>query len=496
MQSLVHVSDVSFELPNGRTLLNHINFTLGPKLTALVGPNGVGKTTLAKIVAGIVEPTQGHVNSQAPIVLLSQREKAEEVPVYEYLVNRYSWSLLGENLLEGIDREALCSTLSGGQWMRVRLASAIDNQFLILDEPTNDLDRAARGFILNFLREYPYGALIISHDRECLSLCEDILELSNRGLTKYGGGWELYEETKTHELGNLEANLERAKRERDDAHAHRVELLEKQDKRNRRGKEQAKKGGMPKILLGGRKSRAQVTSGKANSETMNKLNEEIQSVYEAYNEIKIDPVIYADLVGKEIPNQKLVAEATNFNIRYEDWVYPKDLNFSWKGNIRLAIKGGNGSGKSTLIKAILGKEFETRGELKAGELKILYVDQACSILDEAQSVFENVRRVSELDDKDIRNGLAKLLFFGDSVFQVVKSLSGGERLRAALACGLLSTDKPELLILDEPTNNLDLGNINFLEKLLSEFKGALIVISHDEVFLEKCGIEEEIVLAD
>lgn len=494
MQSLIHVSDVSFELPNGRTLFHNINFTLNPQLTALVGPNGVGKTTLAKIIAGIVDPTHGHVNSHAPIVLLSQREKAEDIPVFEYLSTHYSWSLLGENLLEGIDRESLCSTLSGGQWMRVRLASSIDNQFLILDEPTNDLDREARRFILSFLREYPYGALIISHDRECLGLCEEVLELSNRGLSKYGGGWELYEETKSRERGSLEANLQLAKRERDESLAHRLEMLEKQDKRNRRGKEQAKKGGIPKILLGGRKRRAQVTSGKVDSETLGKLNQEIQSVYEAYNEIKIDPVIYADLVGKEIPNQKLVAEASDFNIRYVSWVYHSDLNFSWKGNIRLAIKGGNGSGKSTLIKAILGQDFETRGELKRGELRTLYVDQACSVLDESKSVFENVRRVSEMDDKEIRNGLAKLLFFGDSVFQEVRSLSGGERLRAALACGLLSTDKPELLILDEPTNNLDLGNINFLEKLLSEFKGALILISHDDIFLDECGVKEEIVL--
>lgn len=98
---------------------------------------------------------------------------------------------------------------------------------------------------------------------------------------------------------------------------------------------------------------------------------------------------------------------------------------------------------------------------------------------------------SNRDDKEIRNALAKFLFFDKAVFQLVATLSGGERLRAALACGLLNQNSPELLILDEPTNNLDLGNIKFIEGLVTQFKGALIIISHDEHFLDSCGIRED-----
>lgn len=494
MQSIITLSDVSFELENGRTLFQNISFSLEPKLTALVGPNGIGKTTLVKIIAGEYEATRGVVRCNTPISFIPQKESAPMIPVYEYLASNYSWSILGEKLLEGIDREAICSELSGGQWMRVRLANKIDEQFLILDEPTNDLDREGREALFNFLEDYTFGALIISHDRECLDLCDDILELSNQGLTKYGGGWENYEELKEDERERLAGNLDRAKRERKASEAEKKIQEERQNRRNKKGAEAAAKGGMPKILLGRRKQNAEATTGKVNSLTTEKINEKVREAHNAFNELKTDPVMYADLVGHGIPNQKLVAEGKGFNIKFTDWLYTEDLDFSFRGNIRVAFKGRNGSGKSSLIKAILGEKFETRGELRVGELKTLYLDQRCSVLDEEEDIFSNLRKSTSLGDIEIRNGLARFLFFGDSVFQKVKSLSGGERLRVALALGFLGEEKPELLILDEPTNNLDLGNIKFLENLVAEFKGALIIISHDEVFLEKAGVIDSLEL--
>jgi ATPase subunit of ABC transporter with duplicated ATPase domains len=188
-----------------------------------------------------------------------------------------------------------------------------------------------------------------------------------------------------------------------------------------------------------------------------------------------------------------VAEAVGFNVHFETWLYPRDLNFAWRGNVRIAIRGGNGTGKSTLIKALLGEAYDHRGELRRGHLQTLYVDQRCQILDEEKTLFENVREVSNLSESEIRNGLAKFLFAKDTVFQKVRELSGGERLRATLARGLLATTKPELLILDEPTNNLDLVNIQFLEQLIGQFRAALILISHDEIFLKNCRIESELI---
>ncbi len=491
MHSIVTARDVSFEVSGGRVLFNKINFTLDTKLTALVGPNGVGKTCLAKLISGEYEPSEGSIRRSASVGFFSRRDTPKSITVNEYLVNDYEWSLLKEKLLDGINRESLCTQLSGGQWMRVRLAKVINDQYLILDEPTNALDREGREAVMQFLRECPHGALLISHDRECLQLCENILELSNKGLSKFTGDWDSYEENKEKEFKKLESNLDQATRHRDQTFAERHEKIDQQEKRNRRGKLLGDRGGIPRILLGGMKRRAQVTTGKVDASTLEKANEGVREAYEAFQELKLNPLMYAEISGIEIPNQKLVAEARDFNVFYSDWLYPKDLNFSWRGNIRLAIKGKNGSGKSTLLKTLLNQtQPTTRGEFRRGNLKTLYIDQRCETLDDTLSVLENVRQTSLLDESEVRNQLAKFLFAKESVFQKVNSLSGGERLRASLAKGLLSTEKPELLILDEPTNNLDLQNIEFLEEVVSKFKGALIIISHDEVFLQNCNVND------
>lgn len=490
MASILTVSGVSFEFPNGHILFRGLHLTLPRGLSALVGPNGVGKTTLAGLLTGAIRPTAGSVRRQAPVTFLPQREDPPAQTVAEYLVSEYSWSRPGEALLEGIELDSLCPQLSGGQWMRVRLARALGDQYLILDEPTNDLDRGAREAVLRFLREREGGALVISHDREILAICGHIFELSNQGLREYGGGWEKYREERERERNNLTLALDEAERKRDAAARDQYEQRERQEKRNRRGAAQAAKGGIPAIIAGGLKRRAQATTGKIHTSTLERAEEAALAARKALGELKIDPVMYAEFMSEPLPNQKLVAEAKDFNIHRGRWLYERDLNFAWRGNLRLAIKGGNGSGKSSLIKALLGEHLETKGSLRAGGLRALYLDQRCAQLAEDQTVYENIRHASELVESEIRNALAKFLFAREAAFRPVKNLSGGERLRAALALAFLSRQKPEFLILDEPTNNLDLQNIEFLEGLVSAFRGPLLVVSHDESFLQNCGVEE------
>lgn len=491
MKSILSVRGLSFELPNGRPLFTHVNFNLSTQRTALVGPNGVGKTVLAKILGGELEPSSGEVLRTGAVSVFSQREIPKRISAQEYLFEKYSWSELGERLLEGIDLNTFCTDLSGGQWMRVRLARALDESFLILDEPTNDLDREGREALLHFLRNSHQGLLLISHDRECLGVCDEVLELSNRGLTKYGFGWSEYTNARREEREGLQKTLAVAKKARSSAALHREEQVLRQEKRNRRGSEMAARGGVPKILLGARKRNAEATTGKKDAETLARAEQSVRETHQALEEIKTDPTMYADLEGQSLPAQKLVAEAEGFNIHFAEWLFKEDLRFSWRGSVRLAIRGANGSGKSTLLKCLMGGSFSTRGEFRRGTLTTLYVDQRCAMLDEGKSIFENVRDHSDYSETEIRNGLAKFLFTKESVFQKVSTLSGGERLRVALACGFLRAAQPELLVLDEPTNNLDLPNIEFLENLVRRFKGALVVVSHDEVFLQNCELTEE-----
>jgi ATPase subunit of ABC transporter with duplicated ATPase domains len=492
MSSIVVAHDVSYELADGRELFNRLNFSLNAGLTALVGPNGVGKTILARLLAGELQPAHGVVRRHAPVALFAQRAIPPDVQVGQWLAETHEWSLLRERLLQGIDREISCRALSGGQWMRVRLARAIVEDFLILDEPTNDLDREGRELVAQFIRARRAGALLISHDRELLESCADFLELSHRGLAKFSGGWSAYLDARQHERDRLAASLDGARRDRDRIQAERSEQNERQEKRNRRGAQAAARGGQPRILLGGRKRRAQETTGRLNVAALERAEAAVREVRTALDELKIDPVMYADIASCSIPAQKLVAEAHGFNVRFRDWIYAQDLDFAWRGNVRVALRGANGAGKSVLLRALLGDELDTRGEWRRAPLATLFVDQRCSVLDDDRSVFDNVRAVSSATDSELRNGLARFLFAGDRAFQPVRQLSGGERLRAALARGFLSTFKPELMVLDEPTNNLDLANIEFLEAVVRRFDGAVVVVSHDERFLKGCELREEL----
>jgi ATPase subunit of ABC transporter with duplicated ATPase domains len=494
MSAIVSARGVGYEFSNGRNLFSNLNFSLEARLSALVGPNGVGKTCLARILAGDLEPTEGIVVRNGSVTLFPQRQEPVPVTVAEFLSAEDEWSLLREMLLQSVDLEATCTTLSGGQWMRVRLARVLDNQLLIMDEPTNDLDRDGREVLVQFLRQREGRALLISHDRECLQICEEILELSNRGISKFGGNWSAYMEAKERERERLRAALNLAKREREAALADGTEKLARQEKRNRRGAKSAARGGTPKILLGARKRRAQTATGRLDAVMQDRAEKAVREAHEALSEMKIDPIMYADLIGGELPAQKLVVEASGFNVRFQDWIYRHDLEFAWRGNVRVALRGANGSGKSTLLRAVRGERLEVRGQFCRGDLATLYLDQRCSLLDESKSVFDNVRVLSAASESEVRSGLAKFLFARESALQRVSDLSGGERLRAALARGFLCTQKPELLLLDEPTNNLDLTNVDFLAGIVRGFPGAVIVVSHDERFLESCGILQELVV--
>lgn len=496
MPPLLFATGVAFELPNGRELFENLTFSLGAGCTGLVGPNGVGKTTLARILSGEIEPSRGVVRHGEAPTLLAQRVPPSASSVEAFLAEHYQPNGWGEAFLEGIDRASKCDALSGGEWMRVRLASVLAERFLILDEPTNDLDRRFRGVLFDFLRSHRAGALLISHDRDLLRRCDAILELSNRGVAKFGGGWDDYEASKARARESSVRDLERAKRDRELAAVKRTELRERQEKRNRRGRDAAARGGIPKILLGKRKRQAQATTGRIDAQSADEVDRAVREAHEAYRRLKTDPVMYADLLGAPLHASALVADARDFNVRFDEWLYPRDLRFAWHGNVRIAVTGANGSGKSTLLRALAGERLETRGDLDLGKRRALYVDQRCAMLEDERSVLENVRSVARGSESEIRNGLAKFLFVADQVFLPVGRLSGGERLRAALARAFLSTERPELLLLDEPTNNLDLANVDFLEGFLRAFPGAVVVVSHDEDFLRNARIGEAFAVGD
>jgi len=387
--------------------------------------------------------------------------------------------------------------LSGGQRTRLSLAALLIEQpdMLLLDEPTNNLDRDGRIAVTELLKRWRGGAIVVSHDRALLREMDAIVELTTIGARTYGGNWDLYQERKAIELAAAEQGLASAERTLGELDRKTQLMRERKAKKDGAGARKAAKGDIPRIMLGGMKMNAENTSGE-----QAKLGERRRAVASTAlaaakaevevlqpMAVKLEPsglargttVLQLDrLTGGPVPERPVI----------------RNLSFAITGPERVAITGPNGSGKTTLLRLITGALVPQSGAVRIARRQAL-LDQEVSLLDPHQTIRENYLRLNPGDgETTARSALARFMFRADAALKPVGQLSGGEMLRAGLACTIGSGQPPELLILDEPTNHLDIHAIEAVEAGLSAFDGALLVVSHDRDFLEAIGIQREIVL--
>lgn len=506
----IKVSALSFTYPGSEPVLSNLNFSLSCGRVGLVGPNGVGKSTLIQLLAGALNPTLGRVYVSHSVAVLEQQRPLlpdeEKQTCAEFLSDLWDSSVVSakvrEALLKSVSLDSQLSTLSGGQWTRVRLLKLLCTQpgLLILDEPTNNLDQSGRQFLKQFIQDYQKPLIVISHDRELLDCVDQIWELSSRGLSVYGGRFSFYQEQRAAERSLHQAKLERARKDRKKQEREYQEKIATQEKRMRTGKKEADRGGMPKIILGMMKRQAQETHGRVHSHEYQRLELAKAEFAHLYEQTKVQGSLGFDLPETSVQEGRLVLQLEEFNLKYANaphFLWPSSISLMLRGPRRYALAGANGCGKTSLVKALLGRlstDHERAGSLFLADLPWAYLDQNYEVLDSQRNVLENVMETSRYDLKDTRNQLARFQFNEASARKLICNLSGGEKLRAALAKILLARPAPQFLILDEPTNNLDLDSLQFLEDALKEFSGALLVISHDAVFLKNIEIEEVYVL--
>jgi len=523
MSPLVELHSVSFTTPDGHTVLDRLDLSIGRECCGLVGRNGVGKSTLLRIVAGELAPSGGSVVRCARIGWLRQNVDAQRG---ETIINALGvadawrrlrrieagdgtpddladadWTLparidaaLAEVGLAGVDAERPLEQLSGGQRTRAALAAlALDDvDLLLLDEPTNNLDAQARALLARLLAERRGATLIASHDRALLRGVDRIVELSTNGARSYGGGYDAYVEQRERERLSAERGLADAERELQRVERERQRARERQRRRDARG---SVRDDLPRILLGLRKDKAEDSAGGNDRLAARQREQMLAARDEARRQVERHTPLDAALPACRLAaGQRVLSfEAAGFAWPTEaPWL--RDLDFHLVGPERVALCGPNGAGKSTVLRLAAGALEPMQGRV-VRSVSLARLDQHASLLDGDASVLDNFRRLNPDDDAiACRSVLARFRFRADAALQRAGTLSGGERLRAALACVLGGRTPPQLLILDEPTNHLDLDSIAAIESALVSYDGALLVASHDEDFLAALGVGRRIAL--
>ncbi|OKP50394.1 ABC transporter ATP-binding protein [Serratia marcescens] len=502
------------QFADGETLFGPLDLAFDRQRCGLVGRNGVGKTQLLRLIAGLDQPGNGHVESHAALAYVAQQpEIGADTTLAQLLGYGEVFAALarleqGRPLADDIDRlegrwdlhdrlqnafaaaglpafDPLRSahSLSGGERMRAALCGALlgEADFLLLDEPTNHLDSAGRAWLYHQLDQWRGGLLIASHDRQLLARMERIVELTPGALRSYGGNYDDYRRQRDAQQQAARADLEHAREERRRTRARQQKEHDMSQRRSAQTLRVVDTLNIASFERVAYKSAAKESLGTLRKQHQDQRDSLDAAVREAYQRVEEEQPVLLALPGSEVSANKQVLVLERLQLPFVS-APPLDLRID--GPMRVALTGPNGCGKSTLLKTLLGQLTALSGHCHC-PLSTAYLDQTLSQLDPSLSVMEHLGlQDSPLAEGALRTRLAQLQLGADRIALPLGSLSGGERLKAALACALWRRQPAQLLLLDEPTNHLDLASSLAIETALADFPGAMLVVSHDEDFLQ------------
>ncbi|WP_321846003.1 ABC-F family ATP-binding cassette domain-containing protein [Burkholderia cepacia] len=516
--ALVALHHVSFRFDDGVTLFDSLDLSIDRTPTGIVGRNGVGKSQLAQLIAGRCAPSAGTIDRSTQVAYVAQQHDdaaagprtvaqlaALDAPLgalarladgraephdFDLIGDRWD---LAERLRTALDAAGLhdvradtpAQALSGGQRARVALIGALLSGagLLVLDEPTNHLDAPGRAWLRAALDGWRGGLVIVSHDRALLADVQRIVELTPQGVRSYGGNYAFYRAQRDADQDAAQAALDNARAERGRA---RRRLEQEHDTIQRHAAASLRDAKTANLSSGAKQSRkgaARNIMGQVRrhqNDFKATLDERVQ---QAAARVEADAPVLVSLPGTEVSARRQLFTLERARLPWGIAGAADGVTWSASGPVRIALTGPNGCGKSTLLRMLAGELAPCSGTCTT-HVSAAYLDQRLALLDPERSIVEQLGLLdTPLAEGELRSRLALLQLDAARATQPARQLSGGERLKAALACALWRGTPAQLLLLDEPTNHLDLESVRAIEASLAGFPGAIVVASHDTAFL-------------
>lgn len=520
---LIQANNVSFQFSHHtKALFAGLDLSLAKQPYALVGKNGIGKSLLANILAGNLSPTTGDIQWFGSVGYLPQNTQTlatNQYPLYiNRLLNAYQKILNGKGddidfkLLENnwdIEQQITTlldelhlpltilqrpfATLSGGEQARLNFLSLKLQQFdfLILDEPSNHLDKLSRIWLADWLSNFKGGLLVITHDQYLLDRIANIYELTSLGLNCSHEGWQGYLQTRHQLQLGITREIEQTTRILQQTKVAKQKNMERLAKQKNEGKRKRANTNQSKLILDKQLHNSQATMSrisKLHHDRELAANKQLTAAKEKLEIIK--PITITVATPMKVTNPLVCLEeiVLPFSLSKEA------INLTINNGDRIAIIGTNGSGKTTLLKIISQQITAISGKIyTTPSYKI--IDQHLTCLDHSLSAVENLQSYSpNWQQGQYRTCLAQLRLRGELATKPVNQLSGGEQLKVALACLLCGEQAPALLLLDEPDNHLDIESKELLIEALNQYQGSIIIISHDQYFINHLNISSYIAL--
>jgi ATPase subunit of ABC transporter with duplicated ATPase domains len=525
MPTAITVSGLDYRLGDDTEIFSQLTATIPSALIGLVGDNGIGKSTFAKLLAGHLPATAGTITGADNAVYIDQllphsaqrvdealgiakvrsalhRALNGEAAESDFALIGEAWDIEEQALaataelglhLEAADLDRSLSRFSGGQAGRIGLARAamVADEWLILDEPSNNLDEDGRQLLSAMLTARRGPTLVISHDRTLLEHMDAIVEMTDR-LRLYGGNFDDYEQMVAAEEEAKQQRVIDAKKAHAIEKRQRIELETKLARAGRKAAKDKENKRRPKIAMNGLRNSAEKSAAKRRGDSAADEAETLHSLEAAKDTLRRSSNVRLDLPETTVHASKRVLEASSARLERPQLIV---------GPERIRLTGPNGAGKSTLLAAMMsaaGRDGASApiaalfGDLSVTvSVPVGHLDQQYRLPPDL-TVMEAVRAGNpHLNPHRVHEVLAAMGLRAGRTDQICSTLSGGERFRVALASELLQDPAPQLLILDEPGNNLDLSSLEALVTALEGFGGAMVVVTHDDRLAAELAVDTE-----